>query len=727
MIGLTVSAVLYLAFPAETILGGRDEGTYANHAIYIARHGRVDIPYPYPAGFAPLFKEALYHHPYPDVLGQFALGFHLTSPNMKVRFGHLFQVWLAQAYSTFGHHGLFRLNAFFSLLFLCIFYGLCCSAIPRPYAVVATLFLAVNSSQILLTRITLSEILTQLFIWSGLLLLVEALESRHKTLARWAGIAIGFSALVRIDNFILLPLLTLSHLALRVVEEPTTEKTPSIWPAFYQSTLILFVFAAAYYALFSTPYFIQLFPVVLRIGIVTLILFFVLWMPTQTVLKRIRPHIHKRLFLILIGILLFVLAAYAYWVRPRLEPFSLLYRPGRGKHGTRDFREDSLVILAQYLSPVVIWAAVTGWFVMVRNTVKQSRYARFIGVLVVTFGFSFLYLWNPLITPGHFWTIRRFVPVVIPGMIFFAGLGIYYAMEQIPKTLSKVVSLLLLVILTLFTIKSDALIFNLAENRGLFRQIQQLAHHLPQDEIILCDHWIFPPPWEAPLYFSFDRRVAPIDFNSKAGLDAARSWFATVTAANRPFYALYDSGSLAKGLGGAKLYEMELSRRFAEGYPLPEIISKEERTVCLYKIHSMISNYNDISLGSEKWFGVLESGFHGQEWNGSSAFRWTDGKARLVVPLDPGHPPRALRVEILSHCPKELKLRVLVNSHEMVEGKIAAGPWSNTFSLVGVPVENEATIEIISDTFVPKERIKGSLDTRTLGVIVQDIRLLRTD
>jgi hypothetical protein len=725
--GLIVSAVLYLAFPSETILGGRDEGTYANHAIYIARHGRVDIPYPYPGEFASLFKEALYRHPYPDVLRQFALGFVLTSPNIKVRFGHLFPVWLAQAYSTFGHHGLFRLNAFFSLLSLCIFYGLCCSVIPRPYAAVATLFLALNPSQIWLSRITLSEVPTQLFIWSGLLLLVEALKKDNQTLARWSGIFIGFSAILRIDSFFLLPLLILSHLALKVVEEPTTEKTASIWPAFYESILALFLFAAGYYALFSTPYFIQLLPFMLTIGTVSFIFLFVLLMPTKTILKHIHQYIKRRLTLISIVILLFALVAYAYWVRPHLEPFSVLNRPGRGRHGMRDFREDSLVNVAQYLSPLVPWAAVTGWFIMVWNTVRQSRYVCFIGVLVVTFGFSLFYLWNPLTTPGHFWVIRRFVPVVIPGMIFFAAFGMYYVIEKIPKPLSKVVSILLLVILTLFTINSDALIYNLAENRGLFQQMQQLARHLPQDEIILCDHGLFPPPWEAPLYFSFDRKIAPVDFNSKAGLYAAKSWFAKVRAENRPFYVLCDEGSLDKGLDGIKLYEIKLSRRFANGYPLPKVVSMEERTLCLYEINNIVSNYKNISLGSRRWFGVMESGFHGQEWNGDRPIRWTNGNANIVVPLDPEHPPTTLRIEILSNCPRELKMKILLNNHEMYQGQIAAGLWSKTFSLIGISLGEAATIEIVSDNFVPKEIIKGSQDTRTLGVMVQDIRLLDTD
>ena len=713
MIGLIVAAVLYLAFPTDSILGGRDDGVYANHAIYMARHGRVDVPYPYPSELTPLFKGALREFPV-----TFLPGFYLTSPTLKVQFGHLLAVWLAQAYSTFGHHGLFRLNAFFGLLSLCIFYGLCRSLIPKPYAVAATLFLALNPSQIWLTRITMSEILTQLFVWSGLLLFVQALKSDNKILARWAGIFIGFSAVVRIDSFFLLPLFILSHLALKVVEGPTRGKTSSIWPPFYQMMLILFVFSIGYYALFSTPYFLDLSKRVLVIGVLSVCLFFVFRLPIDKVLNRIRPRITGKYSLVLIGVTLFALSVYAYWVRPHIGPYS------------PNFREDSMINLAQYLSPFVIWAAIAGWFVMLWNMVKDKRYLCFIPVLTVSFGFTALYLWNPFISPDHFWAVRRFVPMVIPGMVFFAAFGVWQVIGRIPRKLSITVSILILGILSLFTIKSDAVIFKFAENKGSFKQIQELADRLPKDQIILSDHGIYPAPWETPLYISYDRKVVPIDLDSKAGIQAARTWLKKVTAEKRPFYLLYEGNSVIKGVDGIEIYKTELSRQFMEHtvHPLPKDILRDEWVLGLYKISSMISDYESIGLGSERCFGVMESGFHVQEWRGGKPFRWTDGRAKLVIPLNREHPPRALKVELLSYCPKDLELKILLNDHELYQGKIAADKsWSGMFSLADLRLGNEAILEIISDTFVPQEVVQGSIDNRILGVAVQDIRVLGND
>ena len=173
---------------------------------------------------------------------------------MTVQFAHLFPVWLAQAFATFGHHALFRLNTMFAILSITIFYGLCRSVMQKPYAVIATLFLALNPSEIWLARKTLTEILTQLFIWSGLFILLFAQKNNSKKLARWAGVLLGFSSLVRIDSFFLVPLLFFSHLVQKIVEDPGEKKSSSVWSSFYQTSLPVFTIAFGYYVFDSMIY-----------------------------------------------------------------------------------------------------------------------------------------------------------------------------------------------------------------------------------------------------------------------------------------------------------------------------------------------------------------------------------------------------------------------------------------------------------------------------------------
>lgn len=114
-------------------------------------------------------------------------------------FGHLYPIWLAQAFETLGRWGLYRLNPAFSILSLSIFYGLARSLVSKPYAVVGTLFLALNVSQLWVSRITLSEVLTQMFVGSGLLLLMRGLRDNDGLEARWSGIFLSLALAVRIE------------------------------------------------------------------------------------------------------------------------------------------------------------------------------------------------------------------------------------------------------------------------------------------------------------------------------------------------------------------------------------------------------------------------------------------------------------------------------------------------------------------------------------------------
>jgi hypothetical protein len=254
---LLIAAWLYLAFPTESILYENDAGVYANHAVFIARHGRLDIPYPWANEPAAELVRAFQKHRTMD--GSFFEdhlfpGFFKTGKTITVQFAHLLPVWLAQAFASFGPGGLFRLNGVFALMTLGVFYGVCRWLVPAPIAVAATLFLAWNPAQIWMARITLSEILTQLLLWSGSLLLIQALRFDQPSLASWAGGFFGLAALVRCDCFLLAPLLFTSQLLGNVAAPAGPEAVP-LWTALYAALLPLLILSIGYLWLFSRPYF----------------------------------------------------------------------------------------------------------------------------------------------------------------------------------------------------------------------------------------------------------------------------------------------------------------------------------------------------------------------------------------------------------------------------------------------------------------------------------------
>lgn len=129
--------------------------------------------------------------------------------------------------------------------------------------------------------------------------------------------------------------------------------------------------------------------------------------------------------------------------------------------------------------------------------------------------------------------------------------------------------------------------------------------------------------------------------------------------------------------------------------------------------------YRGVVLGAAAVRGIAESGFHEQERNAGGPFRWTDGAARLLVPLG-ARPPTTLTIQ-LAGGPRP-PVRVVVNGRVLFEGRFPRS-GRQTFDLSEVPMNDRLRLELLSDTFVPAAVRTGSRDRRTLGVAVRAIRV----
>lgn len=115
--------------------------------------------------------------------------------------------------------------------------------------------------------------------------------------------------------------------------------------------------------------------------------------------------------------------------------------------------------------------------------------------------------------------------------------------------------------------------------------------------------------------------------------------------------------------------------------------------------------------------GGQASGFYGIEWAGSRPFRWTDGDARLRVPLDPRSRPTELAVDVLGTGGAK-RLRIAAGDCPLFDDVIRDG-WKSTFDLGGCAFpRTELEIALVSDTHRPASR-----DNRSLGVAVGRIEL----
>lgn len=705
--GLVLAAALYLGFPTESIFCESDEGAYANHAVSIAHRGRLDVPYPWPEDTATIFEEAA---------GQSSSvlfpAFFQTKPTLTVQFGHLFPVWLAHAYSTFGPDGLFRLNAVLALLSLGVFYGVCRAVLSKPFAVAATLFLALNPSQVWLARITLSEVLAQLFIWSGLLLLLHALKEEDRGLARWSGVFVGFSALTRIDGLFLVPALLFSHLVVRIVEEPAKKGSLSVWLGLYQTALPVFALAIGYYATFSAPYFFGHLSYVEKIGLAAAVCLGALPAAYTRFVGLLRPLVTNRAVPLLLGLVLLALTANAGWIKPRHAPYA--------------YGADAVGNLAAYLSPVVVFAAVFGWSLALDALVRKQQHCH-VALVVAGLGYSALYLGYHVSAQYHFWVVRRWVPVVIPAFVFFAALGAWWLSGRLPRRWSYAVSALVLVGLGVFTIRADALIVTFAEYKGYFAQVKKLAEKLPEGEVLLLLASEDSGTWATPVYVAFDRKVVPLHSGSDGSRAVLERWISTRAAQGRPVYVLSE-GDLRFSAAHRQLERVTLTwaRSEATMRPLPERIHHYERVICLYETTGP-PVYLDMALGSRNVWGVEEWGVLHQECSADGRpFRCTDGAAGLVVPVDPRQPPRALKVDLVRLPHDGTMFRLLLDGRELFHARVSGRRWSKTFDLTGYTFGGQVRIELLSGAGIPRRVGDGWSDDPVTGVCVQGITLLPT-
>jgi WD40 repeat protein len=143
-------------------------------------------------------------------------------------------------------------------------------------------------------------------------------------------------------------------------------------------------------------------------------------------------------------------------------------------------------------------------------------------------------------------------------------------------------------------------------------------------------------------------------------------------------------------------------------------------------------SFLNVPVGNEAIPEVADSGFSYQEFHNGQPFRWTDGKARLGVPLRKGESPQAVKVQLKAYRAKGVpraSVKIAANGQELFSGTIPlARVWEQTFPLGGIDLGRELAIDIVSDSFNPQGKREGddriSDDVRTLGVQVWGVQLL---
>lgn len=710
LIGTFAAALLTAAFADDPFIANGDSADYSNYAVYMANHGRLDVPYPWALGI-PSADPAMFAslgHLYP------------TQPTMTAHGGHLFPAWLAQTWAAAGYEGLVRVNVVLGFLSLLAIYGLLRRFASGRVATVAVLVLAFNPAQIWVTRQVFTEIFTQLLIWAGLLLLTACLARGRPAWGFWAGALLGTAALVRIDVFLVVPFLLVGHALWTALKGGSSETRAPSWRYIYFGAVPAFSAAFAYYTFFSRPYLIEIAGPMLGIGGLTIGgagLLAVSHLPIAG--RAARALLPRRAVLGAVLGSLAVLALYAYFIRPILPPFATYIPPHEAGVPLRYRIEEALPNLGRYLTPGVVWMALLGWSLGFVGAVRKPRWLAILPLLAICLGWTAVYVWDQAHFPIHFVVIRRHIPVVIPAIILFAGLAATLTLRRLSIPGRRLALWASVVLLAGFTLWIGLPTYTVQQRQGSYAALANIARSVPVGrEVLGLGDWFDSTRWWMPLYLAFDRPITPVDMTTPEGLTAATARLRAASPEN-PMFILSTRATPLAPVEGRVIGDVDLSHMEIDNYivPVPRTSSVVRRTVTAIEATGLNTIGAEL-VARPPWMVLMDGMYGDQELDDGTFIRWTNGHGRVLVPIEGDSLPTGLAISIADGGPQGGPLRIVVNDLTVFDGNIPAGPWSSELQIpteAGLTLGSTALIEIISDTFEGESSLRYP-DPGPLGV-----------
>jgi hypothetical protein len=422
-------AALNVRYSAQNISVFRDPAAYAVTGQWLVHHGSLPIPVNAEVfGAVPgvWFHSAAFD-PGP------AAGF------VYPQYSNLLPGLLAVAGWLYSDGLLLKLNAMIGSAALLGFYGLVRQYTARIWALVAVIVLGVSLPQLHFSRNSYSEPVTMLFLVGGLALLREA-QGRGSTRGfGLAGLVLGSAALARIDGLYFLltvPLLAAATLAIASPERrgDATRKVAAL----LLGAAVPAVIAMVNLANLSSPLYLhnlgsELAMIAAALAAITVV-------GAVTVVLAWRTRLLHRLAAATgrwlpgvcataVVLLAAVAASRPLWYvgripdapEPQIRYITFLQKAnGLPPDGTRSYAEQTMLWFSWYYGPVTVALGVLGVAFGVHRLLRRGD-LRLLAPLAMFLSAALLYVTVPSIVPDQIWAMRRYLPVVIPGLLLAAA------------------------------------------------------------------------------------------------------------------------------------------------------------------------------------------------------------------------------------------------------------------------------------------------------------------
>jgi hypothetical protein len=395
-------------FPAtEYVIGGKDPGVYVNEGVQIDRTGtlfrRDAIVRTVPADARELFFR---NHGNELYYGLRFMGVFLNDPatgEVVAGWPHLYPASVAIGYRLAGIPGATGMISAWATLGLMAVYFFGGRLIGRGPAFVACIVLALNVVEVWYGRYPNTEIVMQALLFPALLALARAHQDGDGFFGWVAGGVSALMLFLRFDAFMAVAGM-IGALALLWVIRGTRPRWGFVLPVVAGAALALFYYAGPLRAYFYI-YRANLPSIGVMVGVAIALAALVLlagrwraWIATP--IERTLP--------LALGGAFIVLAAYAMFLR---EPGGLL--TAWDAYSVRTFRD-------AYVFWAALVAGVAGYVMLARRAFWRDP-AFF---AIFTF-FCVFFFYKIRIVPDQFWMARRFVPIILPGVILLATTAVF--------------------------------------------------------------------------------------------------------------------------------------------------------------------------------------------------------------------------------------------------------------------------------------------------------------
>jgi len=421
-------------FSSEHTIVDRDPGVYLVTGAWLAEHGEL-----YFDGLQGPFADAD-----ADLVAH-GMGFYEGAPGGRLyaQFFHLFPAVLAAGGWIGGEWLMTKTNALVGGVALLAFFTFSARLVRPWFAAAATAALATNFAQVYFTRDSYTEILVQVFLFGGLWALSLARERGGARAGAIAGLMLGGTAMTRVDAlFYLVPLL--AFLAYDVISArlgPVEDRRRRLRGIVgtVAGTAVTVGLGLLDGVLYARPYLQDLSGQVKMIAAATaaVAVLGALAIAAQRPLTRLlaRLHPHRGRLAAAAAVAIVAVGAYGWLLRPLHQEVEQADQVGTSYgnliageqadeglpvNPARNYAEDSLRRVAMFTGPVALAAGILGTAIASARVLRGhgDRALAFLAVFVAT---ALLYGWRPSISGDLPWAMRRFLPVVIPGVVLLAA------------------------------------------------------------------------------------------------------------------------------------------------------------------------------------------------------------------------------------------------------------------------------------------------------------------